>query len=65
MRIPAPVAGIRLRTRGAAVIEIEQSGERKPNDVMRGGAAECRDEGNAAGVMLRGGVVEALRGGQS
>ena len=57
---PRAVAGIRLGTGGATVIEVVQRGERLLNDVVARPASQCGDEGHTAVLRLRGRVVEPL-----
>ena len=54
-----PVAGLGVGARGAAVLEVRERAERPPDGLVRGRAVETRDEGDAAGVVLVGRVVEA------
>ena len=57
------VAGSRVGPDGTAVLEVAQRVERQVDDVVPGRAAQCRDHGEAAGILLAGRVVHADRGG--
>ena len=57
------VAGAGVGADRAAVLEVPQRVERRGDDVVSGGAAKGRDHREAAGVLLVGRVVQALRGG--
>ena len=57
------VAGAGVGADRAAVLEVAQRVERGGDDVVPGGAAQGGDHGEAAGVLLGGRVVHALRGG--
>ena len=54
------VAGVRLGTRGTAVLEVAQSGQCLGHDVVAGDAGQGRDEGHTTRVVLVAGVVEPL-----
>ena len=56
------VAGVVLGTNRAAVVEIQQNGQRVADDRVRFSAMDINDEANAAGVMLKCRIVEALLG---
>ena len=55
------VAGEGVGAEGAAVLEVFEDFEGLLNDGVGALAAEIGDESDAAGVVLEGGVVEALR----
>ncbi len=54
------VAGVRLRTRGTAVVQVQQGGDALANDVVAGNAGQGRDERHATSIVLVAGVVEPL-----
>ena len=54
------IAGVLLGADGAAVVEAGEDVERVGDDGVGGGAVEAGHEAHAAGVVLIGGVVEAL-----
>lgn len=54
-----PVARVLLGARGAAVVEALEGGESGPDDRVRGGSAQRRDEGQAAGVVFIRRIVES------
>ncbi len=54
------VARVGLGARGAAVLEVDECGDGLADDVVRGLPGQLRHEGDAAGVLLLGRVVEAL-----
>ena len=53
-----PVAGCRVGSGGAAVLEIVESLEREIDDLVAGVAVQARDAGNTAGVVLEASVVK-------
>ena len=53
------VARLGVRTGGAAVLEVREGGERADDRLVRAGGVEAGDEGDAAGVVLVRGVIEA------
>ena len=57
------VTGAGVGADRAAVLEVAQRVERGRDDVVTGGAPQGRDHREAAGVLLGGGVVHALRVG--
>ena len=57
-----PVTGIGVGALGAAVLEVLQRPQSARDHLVGGGSPEMRHEGDAAGVMLAGWVVEAARG---
>ena len=57
------VSGVDLGTRGAAVIEVAQGGQRLGHDVVAGDPGQGRDERHATRIVLVAGVVEPLSGG--
>ena len=59
------VAGVVLGTNRAAVVEIQQNGQRVLNDRVRFSAMDIYDEADAAGVMLECRIVKALLGRQA
>jgi hypothetical protein len=56
------VAGARVRSLGSTVLEVVESRERPLDHLVDRHVVEPRHAGDAAGVMLRGGVVEARVG---
>ena len=54
------VAGLRIAAARAAVLEVHEHVDALRHDVVRLLAADVRDEADAAGVVLEGGIVEAL-----
>jgi hypothetical protein len=56
-----PVAGVGLGAGGPPVVEVAQRPEAHAHDVVAAPALHVHHEGDAAGVVLEGGVVEALR----
>ena len=54
------VAGVVLGADGATVVEVEKNGQRIAYDLVGFSAMDIDDEADAAGVMLEGGIVEAL-----
>ncbi len=56
---PGSVARVGVRAGGAAMLEIRERGERADDRCMARPAVETRDEGDTAGVVLVGRVVEA------
>ncbi len=54
------VAGVLLRTGRAAVLQVEEDGERIANDRVRRAAGDVHDEAEAASVVLEGRVVQTL-----
>ena len=61
---PGAVAGVRVRSRRPAVLEVLQRHDRPLDGLVRGLAAQARHEGDAAGVVLVCRVVEADRTGR-
>ena len=59
------VAGVRLGSRGTAVLQVAQRGERLGDDVVARDTGKRRDERDTAGVVLVLSVVQALRSGAS
>ena len=59
------VPGVDLAAAGAAVQQVLEHGERLAHDGVRLSALDVDDEADAAGVVLVGGIVEALRRRQS
>jgi hypothetical protein len=59
------VAGERIAAAGTAVGEVFEHLEPLPHDVVALHAVHVDDEAHAAGVVLIGGVVEALLGGKA
>ena len=58
------VAGGGVGADGAAVGEVAEDFHRELDDAVGGGLFEARDEPDAAGVMLGGGVVESVLAGE-
>ena len=58
---PRPVAGARVRARGAAMLEVGERGQRTVDRLVRWRAVEPSDEGDAARVVLARRIVEAGR----
>ena len=56
---PGAVAGGRIGAGGAAVLEVGDHGDAALHHLVGGPAVQARDEGDAAGVVLVAGVVEA------
>ncbi len=54
------VTAVDLGADGAAVVEVAQGGERLLHHLVRGAGVQVRHEGDAAGVLLRRRVVQAL-----
>ena len=54
------VTGVRLGARGTTVLEVDQRGDGLLDDVARLAAVHVDDEGDATGVVLVGGVVQAV-----
>ncbi len=61
---PGAVARVRIGARRAAVLEVLEGGDRPPDRLVGGLAAQPRDERDAAGVMLVCGVVQTDRLGR-
>ena len=61
--MPGAVAGAGIRADGTAVLEVTEGLEGRRDDVVPGRAAQGRDHGQAAGVLLTARVVETLRRG--
>ena len=61
----AAVSGLRVGSRGAAMVQIEEDLQPHLDDVVRLGVVHVRDETHAAGVVLLGRIVKALGLGQS
>ena len=59
------VTGVGLGALGAAVVEVAQRGEAQLDDAVRRPALQVHHEGDAAGVVLEGRVVKALRTGDA
>ena len=59
------VTGVGLAAGGAAVIEVGEHLERIGDDLMRFPALHIDDEADAAGIMLKRGIVEALLAGRT
>ena len=55
------VAELGIGADGAAMVEIEQDAQSHFDDRLRLFVAHIGDEADAAGIMLLGGIVEALR----
>ena len=62
---PGTVAGAGVRPDRTAVLEVPERGQREVHDVVSGLAPQCRDHGEAAGVLLERGVVHALTRGEA
>ena len=62
VRMPAP-SPERVGAGGAAVLEVAQGGQGVVDDVVAGGAAQRRHEGDATGVVLELAAVQAGVGG--
>ena len=60
----AAVAELGIGADRAAVIEVHENAQAHLHDLMRLAILHVRDEADAAGVMLLGGIVETLRTGQ-
>ena len=54
------VAGVRLAAAGAPVEQVDEDLQRLLDDRVRGASLDVHDEADAAGVVLVGGVVQAL-----
>ena len=63
-RSPAPSPVFFSLPVAPAVLEVREDLERLPDDVVRARALHVDDEAEAAGVVLEGGVVEALARGE-
>ena len=59
---PGTITAVRLAARSSAVLEVAQGGQCIGDDAVRRDSGERRKEGDAAGIMLTGGVIEALSG---
>ena len=55
------VARVRVRARGTSVLEVLERVQRAADGLVRGHAIEAGDEGEPAGVVLVGRVVEPER----
>ena len=55
------VAGARIGTDRAAMLEIAEDGERVLDQLMRLAALDVGDEADPAGILLERGIVKALR----
>ena len=59
------VAGARIGADRAAMLEIEQDGQRILDDLVRLAALDVGDEADAAGILVERGIVEAAAVGQA
>ncbi len=59
------VTGVRVGSGGAAVVDVGQDLQAPVHDASRRPPVQVRDEADAAGVMLVGGVVEPPAGGRA
>ena len=57
------VAGVDLAPAGAAMQQVDENLQRLADDGVRAHAFDVDDEADAAGVVLEGRVIQALRGG--
>ena len=57
----ATVAGLLVGTDGTAMVEVEQDLQAHADDVVRLRVVHVGDEADAAGIVLVGGIIQALR----
>ena len=58
---PGAVAGLRIRSGSSAVLQVRERSQPAHHRLVRRHAVQARDEGDAAGVVLEGRVVQADR----
>ncbi len=59
------VAGARIGADRAAMLEVEQDGQRILDDLVRLAALDVGDEADAAGILVERGIVEAVASGSA
>ena len=65
MLMPGAVAGVGFAATGAAVVQVDQHGHGLADDLVGFLALDVDDKADAAGIVLEGGIVEALFGRQA